>query len=122
MRLERHVGGLGRARQANYLTARGWREEEGKWRCDRLTALALPLAKALHHQLTFDLTAALSANGWRVVGYSDRGYARMEDPADASLCSLPAALRRQAKREKRPVGELTYALFLGALLPEPGSL
>jgi hypothetical protein len=36
-------------------------------------------------------------------------------------CSLPKALRTQARREKRPVAELTYLLFLGALLEAEGS-
>ena len=116
MRLERHVGGLSRARKVNYLTSRGWVAAEGGWRCERLWPLPLPLSKALHHQLTEDLAAALGASGWKVVGYSQRGYARMEHAQGGSSCSLPAALRKQARSEKRAVAELTYSLFLRALV------
>jgi hypothetical protein len=65
--------------------------------------------------LTIDLCAGLRARGWKVVGYSARGYAQLEDPRDQTQCSLPLALRRQARREQCPVREFTYALFLGAL-------
>ena len=116
MRLERHVGGLGLARKQHYLQQRGWREEGGKWRSTVPDSEALPVNKAVHHQLTHDLGQALAAYGWKISGYSPRGYARMEDPLGLKPCSLPAALRRQARREKRPVGELTYSLFLAALL------
>jgi hypothetical protein len=70
----------------------------------------------VHHQLTHDLVKALGASGWKVLGYSPRGYVKLEDPLGDKPCSLPAALRRQARREKRLVGELTYSLFLAALL------
>ena len=116
MRLERHVGGLSRARKVNYLTARGWVAAEGGWQCERLWPLPLPVSKALHHQLTEDLTAALVGLGWKVIGYSQRGYARMESAQGGPSCSLPAALRKQARVEKRAVGELTYSLFLRALV------
>lgn len=116
MKLERHVGGLSRARKVHYLLERGWREEDGSWQSAAPDSDPLPLNKAVHHQLTQDLGKALGASGWKVVGYSPRGYARMEDPSGLKQCSLPAALRRQARREKRPVGELTYSLFLAALL------
>ena len=62
---------------------------------------------------------ALGLHGWKVVGYSSRGYAQLEDPADQSRCSLPAALRRQARREGRPVAQLTYSLFLSAMVDAP---
>ena len=116
MRLERHVGGLSLARKTNYLLARGWRTEEGSWLSSEPDSDPLPIKKAVHHQLTQDLARALGASGWKIVGYSPRGYAQMEDPLGLKRCSLPAALRRQARREKRPVGELTYSLFLAALL------
>jgi hypothetical protein len=115
MKLARHVGGLSQARKLNYLLARGWHEEDGGWRCPRRSENAWPLAKAIHHQLTEDLCLGLSPSGWTVESYSPRGYARLQDPKDSSLCSLPAALRRQARREQRPVAELTYVLFLAAL-------
>jgi hypothetical protein len=116
VRLERHVGGLGVARKQSYLQRRGWREDGGKWLGTAPDAEPLLLNKAVHHQLTQDLAAALGAHGWKISGYSPRGYAQMVDPVDGKGCSLPAALRRQARREKRPVGELTYSLFLAALL------
>jgi hypothetical protein len=117
VRLERHVGGLSRERRTKYLRERGWSEETGQWRSPEVLGYGrLPLSKALHHQLTADLSAGLALSGWTVESYSDRGYARMVDPLGGSTCSLPAALRRQARREKRLVGEFTYALFLGALL------
>lgn len=114
MKLERHVGGLSRARKAHYLQSRGWREEEGQWVSEIFGTQ--PLARALHHQLTDDLSQALVQRGWRVEGFSARGYVQMAESADAKACSLPKALRLQARREKRAVGELTYSLFLGALL------
>lgn len=116
MKLERHVGGLSLARKANYLQRRGWRELEGGWSHAELQAAPIPIKKAAHHQLTRDLGKALSATGWKVVGYSKLGYAQMEDPLGLKRCSLPSALRRQARREKRAVAELTYTLFLAALL------
>lgn len=115
MKLERHVGGLSLARKANYLRARGWREEAGGW-ASEIFGLH-PLARAVHHQLTDDLSQALRARGdWRVLGFSERGYVRMCEGERGKPCSLPKALRTQARREKRPVAELTYALFLAALL------
>jgi hypothetical protein len=116
MRLERHVGGLSKARAVAYLLASGWLEEGGAWRAPIADAEAVPLRRALHHQLTADLSRALEVRGWRVEGYSQRGYARLVDPRDASACSLPAALRREARRQGCPVAELTYSLFLAALL------
>ena len=116
MKLESHVGGLSIARKEKYLAGSGWKKGEGAWSSPQPDTERLPLNKAVHHQLTHDLSSALAASGWKVAGYSQRGYARMEDPTDASQCSLPAALRRQARREGRPVGQLTYSLFLAALL------
>jgi hypothetical protein len=114
MKLERHVGGLSLARKANYLRARGWREEAGGWSSGIFGQH--PLAKAVHHQLTDDLSQALRERGWQVLGFSERGYVRMREGERGKPCSLPKALRTQARREKRPVAELTYALFLAALL------
>ena len=119
MRLERHVGGLSKARKLKYLAASGWVEEGEHWRAPGAEGEAFPLASALHHQLTADLAKGLGKFGWTVGGYSQRGYARMIDPQDASSCSLPAALRKQARRDGCPVGELTYGLFLAALLIAP---
>lgn len=116
MRLEKHVGGLSIERKRHYLLGSGWKEEDGKWRGPAVDAEAFPLAHALHHQLTADLSQALGARGWKVGGYSQRGYASMVDPKDASECSLPGALRRQARRDGCPVRELTYSLFLAAVL------
>jgi hypothetical protein len=116
VRLERHVGGLSVARKEKYLTGSGWKKGDDGWTSPAPDTEPLPINKAVHHQLTHDLSQALGASGWKVAGYSERGYARMQDPADASLCSLPAALRKQARREGRPVGQLTYSLFLAALL------
>jgi len=99
-----------------YLERRGWRETDGKWLNPTPASEPESLDRALHHQLTADLTSALAVQGWKVVGYSARGYAQLEDPLDASRCSLPAALRRQARREGRPVAQLTYSLFLAAML------
>ncbi|MCI0573771.1 MAG: hypothetical protein L0Y66_23795 [Myxococcaceae bacterium] len=118
MKLERHVGGLSLARKASYLRARGWREEEGGW--SSAVFGLLPMAKALHHQLTDDLSQALCRLGWQVVGFSERGYVQMRDGERGKPCSLPKALRTQARREKRPVAELTYSLFLAALLDVEG--
>jgi hypothetical protein len=118
VKLVRHVGGLSRARQANYLRARGWHEDARGWRSEIFGLL--PLAKALHHQLTDDLSQALCQRGWQVAGFSERGYVQMRDGAHGKPCSLPKALRTQARREKRPVAELTYALFLAALLETEG--
>jgi hypothetical protein len=119
VKLERHVGGLSLARKAHYLRARGWREEEkGSWSNDILGLH--PTAKALHHQLTDDLSQALRQRGWQVLGYSERGYVQLRDGERGKPCSLPKALRTQARREKRPVAELTYSLFLAALLDVEG--
>lgn len=116
MKLESHVGGLSIARKEKYLVGSGWKKGEGGWSSPAPDTEPLPLNKAVHHQLTHDLTQALGASGWKVAGYSPRGYARMQDSSDQSQCSLPAALRKQARREGRPVGQLTYSLFLAALL------
>src|SRR4051812_4805332 len=98
MRLERHVGGLSLERKVKYLREAGWNEEGGKWRGPTAESEAFPLARALHHQLTADLSDALVGRGWKVGEYSQRGYAKMIDPKDESSCSLPGALRRQARR------------------------
>lgn len=103
------------ARKENYLTHRGWRKSDVGWVCGRHTVAPLKLSKALHHQLTEDLCGALAANGWKVVGFSPRGYAKLEDPTGKGTCTLPEALRRQARRENRYVGEFTYVLFLSAI-------
>ena len=116
MRLERHVGGLSLARKHHYLEGSGWRAVKGGWLGPSPESEPLALARAIHHQLTCDLAAALVRLGWRVAGYSERGYARLEDPSNQTKCSLPAALRRQARREGRPVQQLTYSLFLAAWL------
>lgn len=115
MKLERHVGGLGVARKESYLSGKGWRLTDDGWLSQVPAAEPLKLNKAVHHQLTKDLTDAMARLGWKVIGYSPRGYVKLED-VDGSQCSLPKALRTQARREKRPVGELTYSLFLAALL------
>ena len=99
--------------------ARGWREEEDGWFSDIFGLL--PMAKAIHHQLTDDLSQALRERGWQVLGFSERGYVQMRDGERGKPCSLPKALRTQARREKRPVAELTYALFLAALLGAEGA-
>jgi membrane-bound lytic murein transglycosylase B len=114
VKLERHVGGLSLARKANYLRARGWREAQGRWMSDIFGPQ--PLARALHHQLTDDLSQALVHLGWQVLGFSERGYVQLRDGERGKPCSLPKALRTQARREGRPVAELTYSLFLAALL------
>lgn len=116
MRLERHVGGLSLQRKVKYLREAGWTEEQGKWRGPGVDAEVFPLPRALHHQLTADLTAGLGVRGWKVSGYSERGYVKLIDPVDATGCSLPGALRRQARRDRCPVRELTYGLFLNAML------
>jgi hypothetical protein len=123
VKLERHVGGLSVFRKRNYLLARGWRVSHEGWTCARHTEEPQRLSRALHFQLTEDLTAGLARSGWRVEGYSPRGYARLTDPEGKGSCSLPAALRRQARREKRKVAEFTYLLYLAAatgLDAEPG--
>lgn len=120
MRLERHVGGLSLARKVKYLTDAGWTQDGASWRPRDPDAETFPLARAVHHQLTADLCAALAPAGWKVAGYSLRGYATLVDPKDASTCSLPAALRREARRRQVPVGELTYSLFLWAMLRHGG--
>lgn len=116
MRLERHVGGVGKARQENYLRLRGWVQGELGWACTRLMAEAQSLNRAFHHQLTEDLCRALSPHGWQVVDYSARGYARLKDQQTGALCTLPKALRTQARREKRKVAELSYSYFLAAMV------
>ncbi len=122
MRLERHVGGLSIARKHSYLRGSGWSQADAGWLSPAPDTEPLPLNKAVHHQLTQDLSAALASNGWKVTGYSPRGYARMQHGAEEKTCSLPAALRRQARLEGRPVGQLTYSLFLAALLKAAGPL
>ena len=117
MKLERHVGGLSLARKANYLRARGWREAGRGWTHDIFGPQTL--ARAVHHQLTDDLSQALCQRGWQVLGFSARGYVQLRDGAQGKPCSLPRALRTQARREGRPVAELTYSLFLAALLDSP---
>jgi hypothetical protein len=119
MKLERHVGGLSLARKANYLRARGWREDAGTWSSERFSPV--PIARAIHHQLTDDLSAALCNRGWWVVGFSERGYVQMRDGERGRPCSLPKALRVQARREQQPVAELTYGLFLAAILETEGA-
>jgi hypothetical protein len=114
MKLERHVGGMSRQRKASYLTARSWKEKEGRWHHEIFGDH--PLAKAIHHQLTDDLSQAMRKLGWRIQGFSERGYVQLEDSLTGERCSLPKALRLQARRERRPVAELTYSLFLAALL------
>ena len=114
MKLERHVGGLSLARKQSYLTARGWSEKGRGW--DHPLFGSHPLAKAVHHQLTDDLSQALRKLGWQVLGYSERGYVKLRDGERGVPCSLPKALRTQARRERRPVAELTYSLFLAVLL------
>ena len=116
MRLERHVGGLSAERKVKYLRDSGWSEEGGRWTGPTPDAEPFALSRALHHQLTADLTRALGKWGWKVGDYSQRGYAKLIDPRDESMCSLPAALRRQARRDGCPVRELTYSLFLAAML------
>ena len=116
MRLERHVGGLSLERKVKYLREAGWKEEEGQWRGPAVEAEVFPLARALHHQLTADLTEALRARGWKILEYSQRGYVKLMDPQDEASCSLPGALRKQARRDGCPVRELTYGLFLAAML------
>lgn len=117
MKLERHVGGLSRARKEQYLRERGWLEADGAWRAPVAAGEAYPLTRAVHHQLTADLCRALEPSGWVVAGYSQRGYARLLDPKDRSECSLPAALRRHARRQQVAVAVLTRSLFLAALHP-----
>ena len=116
MRLERHVGGLSMERKTKYLREAGWREEGSLWTSPQPDAEPCALSRALHHQLTADLSAALQERGWKVGGYSQRGYVKLIDPKDESSCSLPGALRRQARRDGCPVRELTYSLFLNVTL------
>ena len=120
MRLERHVGGLSKERQLTYLREAGWVLEQNLWRGPGIEAEPFPLSRALHHQLTADLCAGLGTRGWKISGYSMRGYVQLIDPKDESTCALPAALRRQARRDGCPVGELTYGLFLNAVLKRQG--
>jgi len=63
-----------------YLREAGWKEEAGKWRGPGVEAEAFPQSRALHHQLTKDLSEALGARGWNVGAYSQRGYAKLVDP------------------------------------------
>lgn len=116
MRLERHVGGLSKERKLTYLREAGWVPEQNLWRGPGAETEAFPLSRALHHQLTADLCSELGVRGWKIFGYSMRGYAQLVDPTDQSSCALPAALRRQARRDGCPVRELTYGLFLNAVL------
>jgi hypothetical protein len=116
MRLERHVGGLGRARQRSYLLARGWAETGEGWRHARAGETAWARPRALHHQLTHDLCAALARWDWRVEGYSSRGYAQLLDGRTGARRSLPAALRVEARRQGQRVADFTYALFLNAVV------
>ncbi|MDY7232580.1 hypothetical protein [Hyalangium rubrum] len=118
MKLERHVGGLSLARKSHYLRARGWQEDARGWH--NAIFDPVPLNKAVHHQLTDDLSQALCKRGWQVVGFSERGYVQMREGEGGKPCSLPKALRAQARHEKRLVGELTYSLFLAALLEVEG--
>jgi hypothetical protein len=107
---------MGRARQINYLETRGWARSGKDWACPRHTVQPQTLSRAVHHQLTEDLCRGLAAYGWKVVAFSERGYARLWDPEADEECSLPAALRRQARRSKRRAGELAYSLFLAAMV------
>jgi hypothetical protein len=116
VRLERHVGGLGRARQRTYLQNRGWVETSAGWAHARSLDEPYTLSRALHHQLTFDLTQALARWHWRVETYSARGYAQLIDGTTGERRTLPAALRLEARRQGQPVKEFTYALFLNATL------
>lgn len=114
MRLERHVGGLGRARQETYLRARGWEASADGWRHPRTGVEPLPRSRALHHQLTHDLCHALGRWQWRVEGYSPRGHARLLDGRTGARRSVPAALRIEARRQGQRVADFSYALFLDA--------
>jgi hypothetical protein len=114
VRLERHVGGLGRARQETYLRQRGWTPVEKGWQHARALDEVFPRTRALHHQLTHDLTQALARWQWRVVGYSARGYAQLVDGVTGAPHALPSALRVEARRQGQPVRDFTYALFLAA--------
>ena len=68
-----------------------------------------------------DCAALAVSLGWQVVGFSERGYVQLRDGERGKPCSLPKALRIQARRERRPVAELTYSLFLSALLETEGT-
>jgi hypothetical protein len=120
MRLERHVGGLSLTKKQVYLRECGWEERQGLWCAPVAAAEPCSLSRAVHHQLTVDLCAALARTGWRIGGYTERGYARLVDPKDGSTCALPGALRREARRRGCPVGELTYSFFLAARLTRSG--
>jgi hypothetical protein len=98
------------------LHAAGWVEEDDQWRAPGAEAERFKLSRAVHHQLTADLAKGLGRFGWTIGGYSMRGYAKLIDPTDQSSCSLPAALRKQARRDGCRVAELTYSLFLAAML------
>jgi hypothetical protein len=107
---------MGRARQRNYLLARGWEETEEGWRHARAADSTFPLARALHHQLTHDLCTALAQWQWRLDSYSARGYAQLVDGLTGERHSVPAALRVEAKRQGLKVRDFTYDLFLAAVV------
>lgn len=119
MKLERHVGGLSLARKVSYLSRRGWTEADGDWVCVERALGPSSLKRAVHQQLTDDLCRALAPAGWIVVGYSPTGYAQLREADGTKTCSLPAALRKQARREGRRVADLTYSLFLAVMLDAP---
>ncbi len=109
------MGGLSIARKQGYLRSRQWTESDGGQWTHPLHG-EQKLARAVHHQLTADLTEALSRLGWQVLGYSPRGYVKLTLGETQETCSLPKALRIQARTEGRKVAELTYSLFLAAVL------
>ena len=115
MRLERHVGGMGEARQQRYLQTRGWQLTEKGWHHPGRQTDTHSLSRALHHQLTKDLSESLAQWKWAVLSYSQRGYARLQDATTGKDHSLPSALRVEAKRQKQKVADFTYALFLTAV-------
>ena len=118
MRLERHIGGMGLARQRRYLRLRGWLDDHDGWQHPQHSFAPQPLSRALHHQLTHDLTHALARWHWRVVSYSQRGYAQLLDRVSARQHSLPSALRIEARRQGQKVADFTYALFLAAVVDD----
>ncbi len=97
---------------------RGWTSVEKGWQHERTLDEVYPRTRALHHQLTFDLTQALARWQWRVVGYSQRGYAQLEDGVTGESHALPSALRVEARRQGQPVRDFTYALFLAAAVSD----
>jgi hypothetical protein len=112
VKLERHVGGLSIARKVDYLLKSGWlKTDGGLWQSPVPVTDPVSLKWAVHHQLTRDLVDGLARLGWKVIDYSERGYARLEDPLKGDTCALPAALRRQARRQKVLVRDLTVGLF-----------